>query len=341
MDIFDWFKNRPAQFDPERLSGELVLRAIDKAVLLTNPRLKLVGSYRECLSPVVESCIHYLRTMIRSLPSTITVASSCWVLEPSLRAFFVTASDIPVTLSHSTNLRTLFDKYPELEEAHFVLEMKYSEQHIYGMSLLGEVLQRDVPQKALSFSEHQARICGHTELEIKRLLGSQCFEYLVAQALTEIGDERSERRELEDNRALIRARLRLFQQQGPGLGSVFGTAPDTIAEQLKLEAQLQENERQMEAIGSPRSALDKELECLCEVLGHPERYLQMEPKKTCLTTMNVVLDEPKGEASLEVEFSLAELTGIPKIQRAFVLGRLARNELPPLKSGFENAERYL
>jgi hypothetical protein len=279
--------------------------------------------------------------MIRTLPTSITVGSTCWVSEPSLRAFFVSASDIPLALSHSNNLRTFFDKYPELEEANFILEMGYSEQHVYGVSLLGDVLQRDVPQRVLSFSDHQARICGHTELEIKRLLGTQSFEYLVAQALSEIGDERSERRELEDNRALIRARLRLFQQQGPGLGTVFGSAPDNAAEQLKLEAQLQENERQMEAIGSPRSALDKELECLCEVLGHPERYLRMEPKKTCLTTMNVVLDEPKGEASLDVEFSLAELTGIPKLQRAFVLARLARDELPPPKNGFEDAERYL
>ena len=341
MDILNWFKNRPSQFDPDRLSEELILRAIDKAVSLTNPRLKLVGSYQECLTPAVENCIHYLRAMIRTLPSTITVASSCWISDPSLRAFFVTASDIPLALSHSSNLRTLFDKYPALEEAHFILEMGYSEQNVYGVSLVGEVVQRDVAQKVLSFSDHQARICGHSDVEIRRLLGTQSFEYLVAQALSEIGDERSERRELEDNRALIRARLRLFQQQGPGLGSVFRSAPDTSGEQLKLEAQLQENERQMEAIGSPRSALDKELECLCDVLGHPERYLCMKQKKPCLNTMNVVLDEPQDKASSEVAFSLAELMGIPKLQRAFVLARLARDEFLPVKSSFEDAERYL
>jgi hypothetical protein len=42
MGILDWFKNRPAQFDPDRVSDETVRWAVDKAITLTNPRLKLL-----------------------------------------------------------------------------------------------------------------------------------------------------------------------------------------------------------------------------------------------------------------------------------------------------------
>ena len=59
---------------------------------------------------------------------------------------------------------------------------------------------------------------------MRRLLGTQAFEYLVAQALSDIGEMRSERRELEESAALIRAHLRLLRQQGPGLGTVFNSA---------------------------------------------------------------------------------------------------------------------
>ena len=99
------------------------------------------------------------------------------------------------------------------------------------------------------------------------------------------------KRQLQDNRSLIRARLRLLQQQGPGLGTVFGSAPAVSGELLKLEAQLVENERQMEAMGSPQSALDAELETLREVLEHPERYIRVEQKQVRISTMNVVLDQ--------------------------------------------------
>jgi hypothetical protein len=341
MGILDWFKNRPAQFDPDRLSDEMTLRAIDKAVTLTNPRLKLVHSYQERLAPAVETSVHYLREMVLALPPAIRISTENWSADPILRAFFVAASDIPSALSRSHNLRTLFEKYPELDDAYFILGMMFNEQRVLGMSLQGDVIQRDVAQTVISFSDHQARICGHEDSEVRRLLGSQMYEYLVAQALSEIGEERSERRELEDNRALIRARLRLFQQQGPGLGSVFGSAPASSGEQLKLEAELLENEQQMEAIGSPQSALDNELELLREVLEHPGRYVRIEQKQLRLSTMNVVLEASSTDVASDIAFSIAQLTGVPRLQSAFVLARFARSELPPARMNFEVAERYL
>ncbi len=341
MGLLDWFKNRPSQFDPERLSDEMTLRAIDKAVTLTNPRLKLVKSYQERLAPAVQVSVHYLREMVLGLAPAIQVSAANWAAEPALRAFFVAASDIPSALSRSHNLRTLFDKYPELDEAYFILGMTFNEQRVIGMSLQGDLVQRDVAQTVIGFSEHQARICGHEDLEVRRLLGTQAYEYLVAQALTEIGEERSERRELADNRALIRARLRLLQQQGPGLGSVFGSAPSNAGEQLKLEAQLIENERQMEAIGSPHSALETELETLREVLEHPERYVRVEPRKLRLSTMNVLLDETSTDVASDVVFSVAQLMGVPRIQSAFVMARFARTELPAARMNFEDAARFL
>src|ERR1035437_4587409 len=275
MGILDWFKNRLSHFDPHQLSDEMTLRAIDKAVTLTNPSLKFVRSYQERLAPAVGVSVRYIRDVVLSLPPAIPVSVASWSTEPALRAFFVSASDIPSALARSQNLHTLFEKFPDLDEAYFMVVMAYNEQRVLGMSLRGDVVQRDVVQTVVGFSDHQARICGQEDVEIRRLLGTQAFEYLVAQALSEIGEDRSERRELADNRELIRARLRLLQQQGPGLGSVFAMAPANSGELLKLEAQLLDNERQMESLGSPQFALDAELEALREVLERPERYIRV------------------------------------------------------------------
>lgn len=341
MGILDWFKNRPAQFDPDRPSGDLTLRAIDKAIALTNPQLKLVRSYQERLAPAVELSINFIREMVLSLPQPIKVSAAFWSSDPVLRAFFAAASDIPSSLGRSNNLRTLIDKYPQLDEIYFILVMSFSEQRVLGMSLQGNVVQRDVAQTIIGFSDHEARICGNEDKEVRRLLGTQAYEYLVAQALSQIGEERSERRELQDNRSLIRARLRLLQQQGPGLGTVFGSAPAVSGEQLKLEAQLVENERQIEAMGSPQSVLDAELETLREVLEHPERYIRVEQKQVRISTMNVILDQASSDVASCIDFSLAQLRGVPQIQRAFVLARFARAELPEARMNFDDAVRYL
>ena len=342
MGILDWFKNRPAQFDPDRVSEEMIRGAVDKAITVTNPRLIVVPSCHQRLAPAVETTIEFLRGMVKALPEARPLSSTTWATDPALRAFFVSPTDIPAVLGRSDNLRTLFDKFPELGEACLVLGMSFNEQRVFGMALHGDMVQRDVVQTSVSFSDHRAHLCGRDEGRLQRVIGAQAYEYLLAQALAEIGEDRAERQELEANRALIRARLRLLRQQGPGLGSMFGQAPSARSEQTKLEQELLENERQLAAVGSSESVLEMELACLKEVLENPERYLRMEHRQVRVYAMNVVSEKASAELAAEVDFHIADLTGAPTVRRAFVLARVPRAELPlPQKINFDDAARYL
>ena len=342
MGILDWFRNRPGQFNLDNDSDEAVRWAIDRAITLTNPRLKLIPECETGLSPAAENTINYLRAKATTLPEMHTLSAKAWASDPALRAFFVAPSDIPAVLGRSENLRTLFEKFPDLDEACVVLGMASKEQRVFGMALQGEMVQRDVAQTNVSFSDHRARICGRDESRLRRLIGAEVFEYLVAHALAEIGEERSERRELQENRSLIRSRLRLLQQHGPGLGSMFGEAPAAKCEQERLAAELMENERQLETVGGSDSILETELESLIAVLNNPQGHLRFEPKTLRLDSMNTVLDERVSDPERTVEFSIAELNGTPPLSRAFVLARVARSELPPPQTiNFKDAARFL
>lgn len=342
MGILDWFKNRPGQFDPDRVADELVRWAVDKTIALVNPRLKLLADYDKRLQPAVETTIAFLRAQVGVLPAVHPLSAKTWSSDPALRAFFVAPTDIPALLGASNNLRTLFDKFPELDQAYLLLGMAFKEQRVFGMALHGDMLQRDVAQTSVSFSDHRARICGRDELRLRRVVGVEAFEYLLSHALAEIGEERVERRELQEKRSLIRARLRLLQQHGPGLASMFGSEPAARSEQAELDAQLLDNERQLEAIGGSESALEAELENVKAVLNDPQRYLRFAPKRLRLNTLNVVLDENSSDRAADVDFAIAELSGTPPIRRAFVLARVARSELPPpQKMNFDDAARLL
>lgn len=180
MGILDWFKSRPAYLDPGSVSGETLAKVVEKAVSLTNPRLKIVRDYQERLAPATATSVSYLREYMYSLPAAIPVSEAQWTAQPVLRAFFASARDVTTALGQSNSLRTFFDKYPEREDACFILGMSYSEQQVMGMSLRGDIVQRDTPQKVLDFSQPNIRICGHTDSEVWHLLGTQSFEYLVA-----------------------------------------------------------------------------------------------------------------------------------------------------------------
>ncbi|SBT10741.1 conserved hypothetical protein [Candidatus Propionivibrio aalborgensis] len=342
MGILDWFKNRPGQFDPDRVSDEMIQGAVEKAIALTNPRLKLLPDCYKRLTPAVETTIEFLCAQVAALPAAHPLSAKAWSSDPALRAFFVAPTDIQSVLGRSENLRTLFDKFPELDEALVILGMAINKQRVFGMALHGDMVQRDVAQTSVSFSDHRARLCGRDEARLRRIVGVEVFEHLVAQALSEIGEERVERQELQASRSLIRTRLRLLQKHGPGLGSMFGADPAAPGEQTQLEASLLENERQLHAIGGGESVLEAELECLKEVLGKPESYLRFEPTRLRLSPMNVMLEETSTATAADVEFVIVELSGATPQRRAITLERVARTELPPpQKLNFDHAARYL
>ena len=342
MGIVDWFRNRLGRFDPDRAADEAVVWGVEKAVALTNPKLRLLPDCEKRLAPAVAKTVDFLREQAHAFPAARPLSAGDWSSDPAWRAFFVASTDIPAVLGRSDNLRTLFDKFPELDHAHLILGMAVSEQKVFGMALQGNIVQRDVAQVSVSFSDHQARLCGGDEMRLRRVVGVQIFEYLVAHALAEIGAERVERQELQASRSLIRARLRLLEQHGPGLGSLFGSAPAARSEQARLEAELLDNERQLEALGASESALDAELECLATVLSEPQRYLRIEPKRLRLNAMNVVVPEASSEAAADIDFAVAELSGSPPMRRAFVVARVARTELPAAQGiDFAAATRYL
>lgn len=343
MGIVDWFKNRAGQYDPDRQTQALIDWGVDKAVTLTSPRLKLLPSCRERLAPAVATTVDFLRAQVAQFPAVHPLAAGNWSSDPALRAFFVAPNDISALLGGSDNLRTFFAKFPEQDAAYVVLGMAFKEQRVFGMAMHGEMLQRDVAQTSVSFSDHRARLCGHDEARLRRVVGVEVFEYLLAHALAEIGKERDERRDLQESRALIRARLRLLQQHGPGLASMFGADPASPSEQQRLAAELLDNERQLDALGSSEAILESELAALIAVLEAPQEVLRFASKRLRLNTMNVVLDAANGDRAADVDFAVAELSGTPPLRRAFIIAQVARDELPPAqkKINFDAAARYL
>ena len=117
----------------------MVQGAVEKAIALTNPRLKLLPDCYKRLTPAVETTIEFLCAQVAALPAAHTLSAKAWSSDPALRAFFVAPTDIQTVLGRSDNLRTLFEKVPELDEAFLVLGMALNELFI-------PLLQRQFPE---------------------------------------------------------------------------------------------------------------------------------------------------------------------------------------------------
>ena len=69
MGILDWFKNRQGQFDSDHVSPEMMDWAVEEAVTVTNPKLKLLPDCRKRLMPAIEATARFLRPQLMSLPA--------------------------------------------------------------------------------------------------------------------------------------------------------------------------------------------------------------------------------------------------------------------------------
>ena len=342
MSILDWFKNRADQFDPDRISDDLIELALSKAIALTNPRLKLVRNHKQRLTPSVITTIRFLQGLVKVFPVARPLSEKTWPSDPVLRAFFVSPPDVGLVLSRSDNLRDLFTASPELDRAYAILGMAYSEQRTFGMALQGGIVARDVAQTTVNFADHKTRLCGKDEPTLRRIVGVEVFDHLISRALSEIGTERNERQELQIARSLIRARLNLLRQHGPGLGSMLGDAPATASDQERLQSELLENERQLEALGGGESLLESEFTSLKEVLDRPQDYLSIAPMHLRLNPMNIVLDESSTDTGAGIDFAVIELKGAAPIRRAFIVTLVDREEIPPpQKLNLQGMARYL
>jgi hypothetical protein len=322
------------------------LRVADSTarIVALSPHLRMARRYEARLEPAVAAAIKYLDEIAASASLPREASAPAWAVDPYIHAFFAAPGDIAPALSRSNDLRAFFEQYPDAQEAYGVLGMAMTEKHILGVALEGETMRRDVVQETLSFSDHQVRICGRTENELREEIVRRLVDQLGMEGLARAGADRGRRGMLEQEKALLKTRLQLLERQGVGVRAVLGGEGGAVpgADELaRLHQQVAANESELAGLGIRSDALDRELDQLCAVLSEPSAHLYVESRRFRLNKMNVVLAENSTEAGDDITFQVARIPTSPPMLRAFTLVRFARAELLPATSLLDEAARLL
>lgn len=311
-------------------------------ILALSPQLHMLRHAEARLAPAVSTAMRYLDTLIAAAPAPREASAAAWASDPYIHAFFAAAADVAPAMSRSADLRAFFDQHPDLEEAYGVLGMAMTGKHILGVALEGETMRRDVVQETVSFSDHQVRVCGRSEAELREELVRRLVDQLGLEGLARFSADQSRREVLEQDRALLRTRLQLLERQGVGVRGVLGDEPPAGLEELeRLREQIDDNERSLEHLGIRSESLERELGHLSEVLSNPGSHIYVESKRLRLNRMNVIVAQASGEAASEITFQIGRLPTSPPRMRAFTLVRFRRADLLPAASLFERAARLL
>jgi hypothetical protein len=202
----------------------------------------------------------------------------------------------------------------------------------------GDQVRGEVTQTTVSFSDHRVRICGRSEADLREEIERRLLDQLALEGLARVVDDQSNRKELEQERAVLMARLQMLERKGTGMRGALGGEAVGEADLARLQSQLEENTANLGGAGGGAQALDRELEQICAVLAEPAQHLYVTSRRLRIDKLNVVIEE----GGTEFEFLVARIPGTtPPEMRAFTLVRFPRAELLPRERLLEDAARLL
>lgn len=328
-----------------RGNGEAQHARIHDAIerlLAISPQLRMARRHEARLAQALQVTFPYLDRLLADVPPAREASAAAWGRDPYIHAFFASSEEVAPALSRSPDLREFFERRPGVQEAYGVLGMALVEKNVLGVALHGETLRSDVVRLTVSFSDHRVPMCGDGEAGLREEVVRRLVDQLGLEGLSRFAADQSRREVLEEERALLRTRLRILESQGVGVRGAFGDQPTAGTEELaRLREDMLANERSLEELGVRSEALDRQLGHLCDVLADPGRHLYVESRHFRLNRMNVVVAPDSGETFDDLAFQVARVPTDPPRLRAFAIIRFARADLVASGTLYERAAKLL
>lgn len=334
MNILDWLLG-----DDSR-EGDDVDEAVERLLAL-HPQLKLVRRCKTRLASAVETSQAYIEGLLAHMPTPHEANEAAWSTDPWIHAFFGSPDDVTRVISASPDLRQWFERNPDEQEVHAVLGMEMTERRVLGVEQHGDAVRRDVSQTALSFTDHQLRLCGRSGQDLRREVLRRLMDQLGLEALEQINADKSLRDRLAEERALLRTRLKLLELHGAGVMGMFNlTREEGLAQAEDVKRSIEDNQRALERCGTGEDALERELEKVRMVFASPEQYLSVWLRRFRLNAMNILVADLTAPG-VDIEVPVARIPTSPPLDRAFTLVRFARRDLREQRELLKEAERLL
>lgn len=264
--------------------------AVEKALLrvgeLVSPQLKSASGFEQKLAGPIEYALGYCDGLISALPGPIDVNRRSFSNDPLVHALFATAHDIDQMLGRSQAVRDYLAEPACWESEYFyaLFAARRMQKKQLGMSVQGSVVQSDVPQIVIYFSD-QTLIQPNCSLETTlQHLRANALDSLLKTFHDHVEALRAEREGLRADLSVERAHLTVLRGKTPGNEHAVHTR--------HLE-ELDQRLRQSAESLMP----DQLVEALAEFLHAPESSLALTPVTITVDRLGIVSDNGSDDAN--------------------------------------------
>lgn len=333
MGLFDrLFGRQPAQ-----TQDALLTRALDRTVEVVEPKLAVLPDWRRRLSPGVLAAIEFARAGAQQLQVAHDLSPANWSADPLLRAAFATSESITQVLARMRDLQRHFRSPTGGDEAFGLLGMAFTTRKVLGAALVDGQVRHDVERTQAEFGDHRLPAVAASADELRQAVGVRIFNQLLLFATRDLATADARRTELNVERAMLQARLRMLEQQESALLDDAHEAADPLAQRAELQRRLDELNAAMAQYGAGTEGLDRQLEIVRDALISACQSIRIAPHSLRLDAMNAVLAASDAGGN-PVEFVLVHS---PEISRAFAAVRVRRSDMPAGGLSISAVERTL
>jgi hypothetical protein len=336
MGVLDWvFGGQTGRKVPPR-DDALAKEIVDRIVAATDKRLRSVAGYEKTLREPALATLAYLRGIGDGIPGPVDVNTRAWTDNPQIRALFAKPQDVAATFSRDAGVRNCLAHSTD-PACLAILALARKERQVFAPAQKGDMIQQEVAQTTVSFGDARILAPATDPIAVRVELGKRAIDFLALRALAQMTAHAQERKDLEQERALLKMRLQIAEQGHVGFADLTSASAVTSAGGVALAAKLKENEAALAAFAST-GLMTRFLDIVRDVLVNPGAHLRLEPRAIALDAMNYRVAD---EAAATVVLQLRELMLPERPPFAVMLARFPRAELLPAEDALAQAEKYL
>lgn len=304
--------------------------ALQRVCELVNPQLKSASGFEHKLASPLEYALGYCDGLISALPGSIDINRQAFSNDPLVHALFATASDIDQMLGRSQAVRDYLAEPVCWECEHFyaLFAARRQQKRQLGMAVQGTVVQSDVPQTVIYFSDHTLLQPSNSLETTVQNLRTGSLDSLLNTFHDHVEALRAEREGLRADLSVERAHLAIYRGQTPG------------HEQAVHTRHLEELDQRLRQTAESLMP-DQLLDTLAEFLHTPEKSLALTPVTITVDRLGIVSDSGSQDANVHT-LGFPELSARDKRHYLVILARISRDEaLEAIETVRDQQQRFM
>jgi hypothetical protein len=316
MKFGKWFQDTWHHYQEHKAQEKMLHQIIEQVVELADPYIRQAKRYHNVLRDPIVGSMEYCTSIVDALPGPVELSRKGYHANPLVKSLFASMDELEEVVRISPEVQAFKDKGAE-GNVTALLTMTSEEKIIFGHQQKGELIMRDVAQRAISFHDHRVVSIATDVNKTKDRIMHRGLEALATVAMENITTLRQRRAVLREKRAYLKGvrkilggknhMMEMFAAPGPGQREEYRKAVKKLAE-VNLEL-----DKVKEQIATPEHSLG----FLEDIMNRPGDLLMMRSQSFRLNWKGVRVDDtPESEGN---DITLAEFSVGEELRRSAVL----------------------